>query len=600
MQTRKLLIYSGLMVLLIVFASFVFATILAWVRLMSDDPLSSGDSAAYPLIQSTVGLAISAVASSVALLLALRSVQSAEKERTIALLDIYQPEITALVEEANALQDGLRDLVLAMRGAALAGAHLTRARLFADYTRDKVPNAALRSVLAARKAQAIAAHRAAYGKDPDAENPPDDIRLADDPDDFFGEVIYDLPGYDRAGFANWQRAGFGRVPHWPDERAFTEDALSVPAAASAFDAHLENVQRGLNSFVTVLTSPRSGLLHTVLSRRYASLMTGPYAALGAHLAQPVNPEDRVPQRDGTVVPVPDLAAEGYHALTSLPLLFDRHHPLAVMRSRDMPEALLPASALPDACFDSRLRILDVTPTEDDAARRRGFPLRGPATPEALGQALGRFLPCVSHFGISQPVSITLLQADRHFSGAPSLDDLSDDDVAALLQSYPPGDHDEEPPEETEEERFARLERLGPPPEPPEADQPPDWDPFTPVPEETTRHSAAFYRHIDHYPDAGDAPAFSPVFVWIIPLLVRLISPIGVLRELTAAMADLDLDGDLLQRHLRLQMLRLYSFEAFGDPSSPPAQVPDRLDHWAVERAKANPARDLWDDRPAPA
>lgn len=596
MQARKLLIYSGLLVLLIILASFVFATILVWVRLLSDDPLSSGDSAAYPLLQSTVGLAISAVASSVALLLALRSVQSAEKERTIALLDIYQPEITALVEEANALQDRLRDVVQSIHATALAGTHLTRARLFEDYRRNKVPNEALRAVLAARKAQAIAAHQAAYGREPDPKNPPDDIILADDADDYFGSVIYNLPDFDRAGFAELQRLGVGRVPYWPNEEKLTERQLSVPAAVLAFDAALDHLHRELNSFVTQLTSPRSGLLHTVLSRRFADLMSGPFAALGAHLARPVNPYDNVAQRHGTVWPVPDLAAEGYHALTRLPVLFELHYPIGFLRSADMPGALMPAEALPESCFHSRLRILDVTKTEGGAAALRGFPLRGPATPEALGALLGRFLPCISHHGVAKPFSITLMQGDRHFSGAPSLDDLSPDEIAELYPDDPYAGDFEDPPEETEEEFHARIENMAPPPD---DDFAPTPDLSAPPPEESIRHSPAFYRHIDHYPGEGDgeAPAFSPVFVWAIPLLVRLISPIGVLRELTGAMADLDLDGDLLQRHLRLQMLRLYSYEAFGDPSSPPQPVPDRLSHWASEHACVNPTRDLWEDAP---
>ncbi|NEX47335.1 hypothetical protein [Pseudotabrizicola algicola] len=596
MQARKLLIYSGLLVLLIILASFVFATILVWVRLLSDDPLSSGDSAAYPLLQSTVGLAISAVASSVALLLALRSVQSAEKERTIALLDIYQPEITALVEEANALQDRLRDVVLAMRATALAGAHLTRARLFEDYRRDRVPGDALRAVLAARKARAIDAHRAACGKDPDPEDLPEHIALADDPDDYFGEVIYRLPGFDRAAFAEQQRAGFGHVPYWPQEQKLTDEQLSVPAAAQTFDASLDTLRRELEGFVTDVTSPRSGLLHTVLSRRFAGLVTGPFAPLGAHLAQPVNRQDSVAQQDGTVWPVPDLAAEGYHALTRVPALFGRHLPLAFLRSADMPDALLPADALPDACFHSRLRILDVTKTEGEAAALRGFPLRGPATPEALGLLLGRFLPCITHFKVAQPTSILMMQADRHFHDSPGLDDLSADEIAAMYPADLAESAGDDLPPETPDEWVSRMQRDGL--VPPEDDFPAEASPFMPPPEEDSHHSPAFYRHIDHYPDDDEACAFSPVFVWVIPLLVRLISPIGVLRELTDAMADLDLDGDLLQRHLRLQMLRLYSYEAFGDPSSAPVPVPDRLGHWAAERARANPARDLWDDRPA--
>lgn len=592
MQARKLLIYSGLLVLLIILASFVFATILVWVRLLSDDPLSSGDSAAYPLLQSTVGLAISAVASSVALLLALRSVQSAEKERTIALLDIYQPEITALVEETNTLQDRLLDVIRAMHATALAGAHLTRARLFEDYRRDQRPNNVLRAVLAARKQAMIDDHRAVYGKDPDPKDLPDHIALADDPDDFFGSVLYHLPDYDRAGFADMQRLGVGPVPYWPHEDSFTKTHLSVAAAVPAFDAAQARLRQELEAFITQLTSPRSGLLHTVLSRRFASLISGPFAPLGAHLARPVNPHDTVAQRHGTVWPVPNLGAEGYHALTRLPDLFGRYDPLAFLRSADMPGALLAADAVPKACFDSRLRILDVTHTEGAAMASLGFPLRGPATPEALGALLGRFLPCLSHHGIATPFSITQAQADRHFDGAPSFDDLSADKIADL---YP--DASEERPEQTEEENRAWFETLGPPPE---ADFAPPPDLSAPPPEESIRHTPAFYRHIDHYPGGadGDAPAFSPVFVWAIPLLVRLISPIGVLRALTEAMADLDLDGDLLQRHLRLQMLRLYSYEAFGDPSSPPQPVPDRLSHWATERARANPSRDLWDDAPA--
>jgi hypothetical protein len=539
------MVYAAILLLAIVLVSVLFAAVLLWLRLFSDVPLSSGESAAYPPVQSTLGLAISAVASSVALVLALRSVQSSDKDRTIALLDIYLPEVSALVEEANALQDRLRDALLAMRKVAFAGSHLTVARLFHDYAATGQVSDGLKLVLDRRKTAMIEAFRKDYGVDPGPDLP-EEIALDDDADDFLGEVLYDIPGFDRQDFEHDRRSGVahGRFPHWQWYRDFMAEHFAMDRASADLHSALDQARQAFDAFCKDASSPRSGLMHRVLSRRFDELLAGPYAALPSHLARPAHP-----QFDGFARwPTPDLRARGYASIGDLPDLFPRFEPLAFTRTKDCADAVLSKARLPEGGFFKRLRSLEQSADRLRAGAAQPGPPNGADSPEALGACLGRFLPVISHFRTSRPISV-IEMADPEF---------------ALRHADGPENGDQHSPQPE-----GRSHTL-------------DLDPVA--------FSPAFFRLVDHFPDPKDAPAFSPVFVWIIPLLIRLISPLGVLQELSAAMADLDLDGDLLERHLRLQLLRLYTYEAFGDHGTSPQAVPAVQATTEAESSRASPNR----------
>lgn len=491
-------ILFGVLLFSIFLASMLFA-----LNYFLNLSLRDGSSAAYSIVEVTLGISITAVASVVALILAVRSLKSSDKEKTIGLLGIYQPEITELFNLLNHRQELLRDFLQATAQVAKEARHFSNCQYYEAFRNPDIYVSRLNAI-ELRKSDQLKIRIGDYKKHSIYE---------------MGKIESDFVETSKSdGFFIELCGGLGKVPsNEVDLRKHLDKEFRIDEASDRFSKSYEEAADSFKVLCQELGAPSSGLYHRVLSGSFNSLYEGPFKALDQHLYPPV-----IAAMDGEIFnskwPKLQMSKDRYLILTQIPKLFESYEPIHFLKASQLSRNFVGPDKLLPEYFQREMKNIP------------GFHYRGCTTPEQLGEALGRFLPVVS--GYFRETTLGELQAfplDDQGAGG------TEDGVTAISMG-----------------------------------------------------GAVF---ADFYPCSEFSNYYSPVFTWLIPLYIRVLSPESCLSALREILVSLDMDGDLLERHLHVQGTNLYSFEAFGDSRTKAGVVPT-LGQQTANEGKAE--TEFWD------
>ncbi|WP_226628447.1 hypothetical protein [Alloyangia pacifica] len=366
----------------------IFGAILFGLSIVMEVPIEKGDSGSYNFLQGTLGLAITSVASVVALLLAVKSLQSSDREITAGIIGLHDSEISELIKSANNAQDKLRDFIDACidnmhAGRALRFAILAKARSktqMGQFAPEKYENDEIFSiedlgdldwrVLDDDLREKICQFSGEIQESLEASLQEASAKFYGSEDKRFssktGWGIYELDSYLRKSARLLVIEETGK---WRD---FDE-------AASKYFETYQICRNALEEFTTALIGAESGLFHRVLSESFDQLIDGELKYTKSIILQ-----ERIEFASSLTCnskdfPSADFDLDRYLSLQDLPELFDLLSPISLLKFGNIKRS-----------------IIEYGLTKEHLRRRlylgSDILFRGPDTPEKLGKILAPTLP----------------------------------------------------------------------------------------------------------------------------------------------------------------------------------------------------------------
>lgn len=370
---------KGLLFILgyIAITAMLFGGLLISLSLLFQKPLTEDGSFTYSLFEMTIGLSVTAVASVVALLLAIRAIKSSEQEKTIALLEIYQPEISELFNLLNERQLLLGKFLEESVNLSEKAQHVTNC-LFYDAFINGSDSSEIFRAFENRKEELrrqVVEESKKHGLDESEQLMYFEVR--NDGADFFVS-----------------RAARDGDSDFTDE-AWLSNVYDLDIAMHAFQEVYQEVASLFKELCLETISPDSGLYHRVISGSFDSITNKDIEARDSHLFPP-----HVAEIGGEFFnsrwPKISLSDNQYIVLSNLFELFENYEPVHFLKASRLNENFIDKRKLKAEFFHRKIKNI------------AGFNHRGAETPEDLGRLLGRFMPVVCGYGRESTIESTAL------------------------------------------------------------------------------------------------------------------------------------------------------------------------------------------------